>query len=46
MRRNGLKLCQGSFKLNTRKKCILPKSGGALVQAAWGGGGVIVLEGV
>ena len=45
MRDNGLKLCQGKFRLDIRKNFI-SESGEAVAQAAQGGGGVAVSGGV
>jgi len=46
MRGDVLKLCQGRFRLDTRKNLIPRKSDDILEQAAQGGGGVTILEGV
>ena len=44
-RGNGLKFYQGTVRLSVRKK-LLRRSGAALAQAAQGGGGVTVPQGV
>ena len=46
MRRNGLKLHQGRFRLDIGKKCLYCKSGRMLDRATQGGGGVPSLGGV
>ena len=46
MRGNGLKLQQGMFRLNIKKKILLRKSREAVAQAAQGVGGVTIPGGV
>jgi len=46
MRGNGLKLQQGRFRLNIKKKILLRKSREAAAQAAQGVGGVTIPGGV